>query len=72
MHHLTVAVLPVPAPPVVARSASVVGNWNGAGETTLLMSAPIEAPVEEALQASGAVRRAATVRDLYFAYRERV
>jgi len=71
VRHLTVAVMPVPIPSELTHSPSIVGSWNGAGETTLLIRAPLEPRVEDALAASGSVRRAATVRDLYFAFRER-
>lgn len=71
IQHLTVAVLPSPVPPALTGAASIVGSWHGQGETTLLMTSPIEPAVDAALGASGASRRTATIRDLYFAYRER-
>jgi ABC-2 type transport system ATP-binding protein len=71
IQHLMVAVLPSPAPQAFAGSSSIVGTWNVAGETTLLMATPIEPALEAALDTSRAIRRAATVRDLYFAYRDR-
>ena len=71
VQHLTVAVTPAPAPSPLTQSPSIVGSWNGCGETTFLIRAPLDPPVEDALAASGSVRRAATVRDLYLAFRER-
>jgi hypothetical protein len=55
----------------LTQSPSLVGSWNDGGQTTVLMRAPLEGQVEDALAASGSIRRAATVRDLYFAFRER-
>lgn len=69
--HLTVATVPSPAPAVLAGTTSVVGTWHEAGATMLLIRPPIESAVGAVLEASGASRRAATVRDLYFAYRDR-
>ena len=71
VQRLTVVVTPAPVPVELTQSPSIVGSWNGAGETTFLMGTPLAARVEDALAASGSARRAATVRDLYFAYRER-
>jgi ABC-type multidrug transport system ATPase subunit len=71
VQRLTVAVMPAPGPLALTQSPSLVGSWNDAGQTTVLMRAPLEGQVEDALAASGSIRRAATVRDLYFAFRER-
>jgi ABC-2 type transport system ATP-binding protein len=71
MSQLTAAVLSSTVPPTLASFASVVGSWSEAGTTTLLLSAPVEPALAAALEVSGADRRAATVRDLYFAYRGR-
>jgi ABC-2 type transport system ATP-binding protein len=75
VQHLMVAVIPATTPSelttTLTQSSSTLGSWNGAGEVAFLIRAPLQPALEDALAALNAVRRAATVRDLYFAFRER-
>ena len=61
----------VAVPEAVERSPALVGKWSGPDGTTVVLLPSAEPHVEEALAAANAVRRSASLRDLYFAYRER-
>jgi ABC-2 type transport system ATP-binding protein len=71
MQGLTVAVTPAPGPVELTQSASIVGSWTVAGDAMFLLRTSLDEGAAEALAASGSVGRAATVRDLYFAFRGR-
>jgi len=68
---LVTVTLPDHVPPALRLSPLIVGSWAGPDGTTLVMPPALSAEQEESLRAAGAVRRPASVRDLYFAYRER-
>jgi ABC-2 type transport system ATP-binding protein len=65
------ATFPHDAPTAVAHSAQVVGQWRGYEGTTVLLRTPLAGDVEEALARATATVRTSTLRDLYFAFRER-
>ena len=71
VQRLTVVETPAPGPVELTQSASIVGSWTAAGQVTFLLRAGLDQRAADALAAAGSVRRAATVRDLYFAFRER-
>ena len=71
VQRLTVAETPAPGPAELTQSASFVGSWTAAGQATFLLRASLDQQAADALTAAGSVRRAATIRDLYFAFRER-
>ena len=71
VQHLVAVTLAGDVPPALRMSRLIVGSWTGPDGTTLVLPPAFSADQEESLQAAGAVRRPASVRDLYFAYRER-
>jgi len=56
---------------VVQGAADIAGMWRDADRTTALVSAECRPELAEAFHTLGAARRPATLRDLYFAYRDR-
>jgi ABC-2 type transport system ATP-binding protein len=60
-----------PTPPVLLKSASVVGTWTSPEGTTVVVTPSIGTELEDAFRSLNAVRRPASLRDLYFAYRDR-
>jgi ABC-2 type transport system ATP-binding protein len=68
---LVAVAMPAGVPEAIEQSAALVGTWRGPEGTTLVLRPTAEPQVEEAIVAANAVRRAASLRDLYFAYRER-
>jgi ABC-type multidrug transport system ATPase subunit len=71
VQHLVAVTLAGEVPPTLRLSPAIVGAWTGPDGTTLVLPPVFSADQEASLQAAGAVRRPASVRDLYFAYRER-
>lgn len=71
VQHLVTVTLAGDVPRPLRLSPLVVGSWTGPDGTTLVVPPALAAEQEEWLRAAGAVRRPASVRDLYFAYRER-